>query len=119
MPDVANITPNTATLSWFRPHHDGGSPITGYVIDKKDRYSTRWTKLDEVPASQTEYNIRGLQEGNEYEFRVSTVNKAGVGKPSTPCERFTAKAQYGEFFFMKMKTSNKHLHLSMKVEMSG
>ncbi|XP_072180962.1 twitchin-like [Diadema setosum] len=93
-PTVSNITPTSAVLSWSPPRHDGGSPITGYVIDKKDRYSTRWTKLDEVSARETEFTIRGLQEGNDYEYRVSAVNAAGVGKPSTPCDRFTAKAPY-------------------------
>lgn len=94
-PDVYNITPTSAALTWSTPRQDGGSPITGYVIDKKDKYSTRWVKCDEVPAGTTDFTIKGLQEGNDYEFRVSAVNAAGVGKPSAPCERFTAKAQYG------------------------
>ncbi|XP_038047568.1 titin-like [Patiria miniata] len=94
VPTVSDVTANSALLSWSPPIEDGGADLTGYVIEKKDKFSTRWTKVDEVNADVTSLPVRGLSEGNDYEFRVSATNKAGVGKPSDSSNRFTAKAPY-------------------------
>ena len=82
------------TLSWTAPDSDGGSPITSYVLEKKEPFSSRWTEVTTV--SSTEFKVTGLKEGSEYQFRVSAENKAGVGKPSEPSESKVAKLPYGK-----------------------
>ena len=37
----------------------------------------RRANVQEIP--DTEYTVKGLQEGKEYEFRVAAVNAAGIG----------------------------------------
>lgn len=32
-------------LTWTEPKHDGGAPITGYVIEKKEKLSTVWDEV--------------------------------------------------------------------------
>lgn len=81
---VEEITEKQATLTWSPPLSDGGSEITDYVIQKKDRFSPRFSDAGEVPGDETKFTVKGLKEGDEYEFRIVPKNKAGEGKPSVP-----------------------------------
>lgn len=85
-------------LSWERPVNDGGSPITGYCIERKERNSLLWVKANEVLVRLTEYTCSGLIDGLEYTFRVSAVNKAGQGKPSKQTDFITARSPVGMFW---------------------
>jgi hypothetical protein len=40
-------------LEWPAPKSDGGSPITGYIIQKKEKGSPYWVNAVHVPAKQT------------------------------------------------------------------
>ncbi len=75
--------------------NDGGSPITGYCIERKERNSLLWVKANEVLVRSTEYTCSGLIEGLEYTFRVSAVNKAGQGKPSKQTDFITTRTPVG------------------------
>lgn len=77
-------------LKWTPPKDDGGSPITGYIVEKKDKYG-QWEKAIEVPATQTKATVPDLTEGQPYEFRVRAVNAAGPGEPSDATPTIIAK----------------------------
>lgn len=72
-------------LEWEAPMKDGGAPITSYIVEKKDPHTREWVKVAEVP--DTNASITGLKEGQEYQFRVKAVNKAGPGNPSEPSDK--------------------------------
>lgn len=95
-PKVTNITESTMTVKWRAPS-DGGARITNYILEKQDRFSTRWTKVTQDEILITEFTVTGLTKGTEYLYRVSAENKAGVGKPSPPSEAHIAKPQFGKF----------------------
>lgn len=69
-------------MKWTPPLNDGGSPITAYVIEKREKGSPKWIKAAEVPGSKTDATVPHLDENTEYEFRVRAVNAAGPGEPS-------------------------------------
>ncbi len=73
-------------LKWESPKDNGGSPITGYIIEKKDIATGKWVKCATVDGDVTEARVSDLMEGGQYQFRVKAVNKAGPGKPSDPTE---------------------------------
>ncbi|CAH1802732.1 unnamed protein product [Owenia fusiformis] len=85
-----NITNSSATLKWREPESDGGSKIKGYTIEKRQSYSTRWTRLNKYPIKETTHDLIDLSENTEYEFRVIAENEAGPGKSS---ESVAFKAQ--------------------------
>jgi len=50
----------------------------------KDKFSPNWEKAAEVEGNVTTGKVKGLEEGNQYEFRVRAVNKGGAGDASLP-----------------------------------
>lgn len=81
-------------LQWPAPKNDGGSPITGYIVQKKEKGSPYWVNAVHVPAGQNGTTVPDLTEGQEYEFRVIAVNAAGQSEPSEPSDLVTAKPRY-------------------------
>ena len=84
------------TISWSSPESDGGSPVTGYILEKRDITSKRWVKTSSDAITELTFRVTGLTKGSKYEFRVSAQNKAGTGKPSTPTDATEAKPPYGK-----------------------
>lgn len=81
-PTIEDYDKDFVELKWNRPLEDGGSPITGYVIEKRDKYSPIWEKCAEIEGDVNTGRVDDLIEGSTYEFRVKAVNKAGPGEPS-------------------------------------
>lgn len=77
-PVTYNVTSDGMTIKWEAPGFDGGSPILGYHVEKKDRNSLLWQKVNSSIISNREYRIIGLIEGLEYSFRVYAENNAGL-----------------------------------------
>lgn len=84
-------------VAWDKPESDGGSPITGYYIERKERNSLLWVKANDTVIRTTEYPCAGLIEGLEYTFRVSAINRAGQSKPSAKTDYVTARSPVGRF----------------------
>ncbi len=109
-PRISNVLATSATVSWAPPASDGGSPVTSYIIEKREDGRGRWTKCNKFDVDDTNFKVTDLNEGHEYEFRVSAVNKAGTGKPSATSETIKAKPPYGkltllQFLFMIFRKS--------------
>ena len=84
-------------MSWQQPESDGGSPITGYHVERHETSSKRWIKANKEPITELTFLVPDLVEGNEYELRVMAENKVGVGPPSSPTAPFTAKDPWGMY----------------------
>ena len=81
-PQVSTVMKDSAVITWTRPNDDGGSEVTGYHIEKKERNSLRWLRAVRRPITSLHYKVSGLNEGSEYEFRVAAENAAGIGPMS-------------------------------------
>lgn len=92
-PEILAYTPNSASLQWHPPEYCGGKPITGYIVEKRERGNTDWQKVNNYPTPNQSFIVQDLREGGRYEFRVIAVNEAGPGKPSKPSDAITAQAQ--------------------------
>ncbi|RWS24197.1 twitchin-like protein, partial [Leptotrombidium deliense] len=78
-------------LKWKAPLDDGGAPITGYIIEKKEKYGGSWQQCLTTNTPATTAKVEGLTKGQTYQFRVIAVNKAGPGEPSQPTKPHLAK----------------------------
>lgn len=79
---MGNVTKFGCSVSWETPLSDGGSPITSYIVELRDRTSVKWSPVQVTKADELSAVINDVIENKEYIFRVKAENKAGVGKPS-------------------------------------
>jgi Fibronectin type III domain len=96
------------TIMWENPQSDGGSPITGYVIEKRDASRPTWVKAGTVDADCAQFKATNLFEGVDYLFRVYAVNKVGPSREPAeldqPCK---AKMPFGkmmDFLYLLLLT---------------
>ncbi len=69
-------------LDWQAPDEDGGSPITGYRIERWQNGS--WQSLvADTGSSRTSHDLTGLTAATSYTLRVRALNKVGAGIPSS------------------------------------
>ena len=83
-PAVVDFDTEWVQLEWEKPEWDGGSTISGYIIERRDTYNQRWEVCARTEGEAPTGKVKGLIEGVIYEFRVKAVNKAGESEPSDP-----------------------------------
>lgn len=84
-------------MKWEKPEDDGGKPITGYQVEKLDKSTGRWVPVGRTGPNDTEIDVKGLQEGHDYEFRVKAINEEGESEPLVTDRSITAKNPFGKF----------------------
>lgn len=94
-PTVTSITMDSMTVNWEEPEDDGGTPITGYWLERKETTGKRWTRVTRDPIRPMglgeSFVVNGLIEGSQYLFRVSAINAAGPGLASPPTDPIFAR----------------------------
>ncbi|KAM8877113.1 myosin-binding protein C, fast-type-like isoform 5-T5 [Synchiropus picturatus] len=85
-----------ATIVWDAPKFDGGAPIKGYLMERKKKGSSRWTKLNFDVYESTTYEAKRMIEGVLYEMRVFAVNSIGLSQPSLNSKPFMPIAPTSE-----------------------
>lgn len=104
--EVVDWDVDHADLTWSKPESDGGAPITGYIIEYKDKFGKEWVTGKEIQGDVTKGTIDGLKEGTQYEFRIRAVNKAGPGTPSDATKPIIAKCRFVKPFIIGDKLTN-------------
>nr|XP_006133509.1 immunoglobulin superfamily member 22 isoform X2 [Pelodiscus sinensis]XP_006133510.1 immunoglobulin superfamily member 22 isoform X2 [Pelodiscus sinensis]XP_014434234.1 immunoglobulin superfamily member 22 isoform X2 [Pelodiscus sinensis] len=90
-PQVTDVTKETVTITWNPPAQDGGSPVKGYIVERRKKGSNLWIPVTKDLVQDTKFKVDGLMEDTEYEFRVTAVNRAGPGNPSAASNSVVAK----------------------------
>uniref|UniRef100_A0A0B7BSV9 Uncharacterized protein n=1 Tax=Arion vulgaris TaxID=1028688 RepID=A0A0B7BSV9_9EUPU len=83
-PDIQEADKHSVDLSWEPPEYDGGSPITGYVVERCDPITRIWRWA--LTTSQPFCTVACLEEHGEHRFRVMAENRFGVSEPSKESE---------------------------------
>lgn len=115
-PTLSSITMDSMTVNWEEPDTDGGSPITGYWLERKETTSKRWNRVTRDPIRPMpfgiSYKVTGLIEGSQYLFRVTAINAAGCGPPSLPSDPTIARDPIGEQLHLHIQLSLGQMLLS-------
>jgi len=85
------VSSSQINLSWTAPTNNGGSPITGYTIERSADGGTNWSSL--VPntgSTATTYSDTGLASNTSYTYRISAINSVGTSSPSSTASATTS-----------------------------
>lgn len=93
---MTKITKNSMTVVWNRPVADGGSDISGYFLEKRDKKSLGWFKVLKETIRDTRQKVTGLTEHSDYQYRVCAINAAGQGPFSEPSDFYKAADPIGK-----------------------
>ena len=91
---VTDVRAKRATVHWQQPEDDGGSPVTGDVLERQDADTGRWVPCGEAGPADTAARVEGLSPGKRYKFRVKAVNAEGESEPLETEEPVTAQNPY-------------------------
>lgn len=86
-------TPDLVTIRWSKPVSDGGSPVTGYLVEHKRTGSPHWVRATPLLVPFPELTLSGLEPGWRYQFRVSAENAVGMSDPGALSEPLTVTLQ--------------------------
>lgn len=90
---VQNITKSSCQLAWQAPIRTGGLPIIRYYVERRSRGEYKYVRFTDDFINECEYEVHGLIENNEYEFRVYAENKMGESLLIDPTRNFKARDQ--------------------------
>ncbi len=85
------VTKSSAVIRFQPPESDGGSPVTGYYVEKL--VNGKWTRVNRKAVQACELVMEDLEENTTYTVRVLAENAAGVGSPSAEVS-FVAKNMF-------------------------
>ncbi|XP_057699022.1 M-protein, striated muscle isoform X8 [Corythoichthys intestinalis] len=91
----SEVRSHSLVLVWKAPVYTGASAVSGYFVDMAKKGSCEFVALNEEPISQRYMQVRDLEEGEWYVFRVRTVNAHGIGRPSLVTEAVCARPPPG------------------------
>ena len=88
---------NQLLLTWTRPSKDGGSSISGYLIEMSTNGSSGWTQVvANTRSTATNYVHIGLAPATTRFYRVAAINAQGEGEFSNVARGTTNAARPGQ-----------------------
>ena len=90
-PSAQAMSNSQVALSWTAPFYDGGSSITGYMIEASATgHANSWeTMVEDTKSTTLSYQHESLGVGTTYYYRISAINSEGTGAPSEAVEATT------------------------------
>lgn len=105
-PEAYDKTKDSVSLKWKLPRHDGKGRIFGYLVEYKKPGAVEWTQANESPEQcpNLDFVVTGLNDGQEYVFRIFTVNAAGKSDPAYIREPIKVHDRLGMVSFIFLVT---------------
>lgn len=75
--EVGEVGETTVCLKWAPPEYDGGSPVTSYIVLKRETSTPTWAEVC-TNIARSAIKVTKLTKGEEYQFRIKAENRYGV-----------------------------------------
>ena len=79
---AANVGNGQISLTWDAPADNGGAAVSDYQIQYK--VGSSWIPFTDGLSSNQSVVVTGLNNGSQYQFKVSATNSAGTGAFTSP-----------------------------------
>src|SRR5438552_7237196 len=90
---ATTVSSSQISLSWTAPSDNGGSAITGYKVERSTDGGATWsTVVSNSGSAATTYSDTALTRATAFTYRVSAINSAGTGSPSSAASATTTIA---------------------------
>jgi len=80
---VTYIGASSAVIEWEKPYSNGGSPITHYILEKRESGMVDWQLLTNLPPDMMDCELDNMSCDKVYYVRVRAANRHGA---SDPCD---------------------------------
>ena len=78
------VSTSQIALAWRAPSDDGGAEITGYRVQVSEDGGATWQDLaPNTRSTRTTYSHTGLEPATTRHYRVSAINRIGLGRASS------------------------------------
>lgn len=74
---IGEVGETTVCLKWDPPAYDGGSPVTNYVVLKRETSTPAWVEVS-TNIARSAIKVNKLTKGEEYQFRIKAENRYGL-----------------------------------------
>lgn len=91
---VTDVSKESVSLAWAKPEQDGGSRITSYLVEAREKGQEKWVKCGVTKSIHL--TVSGLRENAEYFFRVRAENHAGFSDAKEMVNPVLVKDQLGK-----------------------
>ncbi|XP_006874643.1 PREDICTED: cell adhesion molecule-related/down-regulated by oncogenes [Chrysochloris asiatica] len=76
-PTISTASETSVYVTWI-PRANGGSPITAFKVEYKRMRNSDWlVAAEDIPPSKLSVEVRSLEPGSTYKFRVIAINHYG------------------------------------------
>lgn len=75
--EIGEVGETTVCLKWAPPEYDGGSPVTNYIVLKRETSTPTWAEVS-TSIARNLIKVTKLTKGEEYQFRIKAENRHGV-----------------------------------------
>ncbi|XP_036601729.1 cell adhesion molecule-related/down-regulated by oncogenes isoform X2 [Trichosurus vulpecula] len=76
-PTISTASETSVYVTWI-PRANGGSPITAFKVEYKRMKNSDWlVAAEDIPPSKLSVEVRSLEPGSTYKFRVIAINHYG------------------------------------------
>ena len=82
--ECVEACPSAIGLEWSPPRRDGGAPVRGYIIERRQGFSSRFVPITRTLVLDTYFRDTNVNDGQEYEYRIVAENEVGHSEASRP-----------------------------------
>lgn len=75
--EIGEVGETTVCLKWAPPEYDGGSPVTNYIVLKRETSTPTWAEVS-TNITRNSIKVTKLTKGEEFQFRIKAENRNGV-----------------------------------------